>query len=188
MFYPELEGTALDAHKRMVDKLVAMAQKEMGLGIDDLSIRPLIPADLLPGISSTTSDYLYGQTANAFTSIGTPAITTVAMADNRFVGINGVHNGQASGSIAEVGWSSLDAGSSGGNKVPSLRQLRVTRKGSTSRIWDIEPLYDFKNKTGWVDDPIIIEQNVTYTLEGLSRVAASIRIFSLLGVTVEKKG
>lgn len=177
MFYPELKGPALDAYRQMVAKLKDKAMQELALGPEDIVTRDLRPADI--GGDASTPDYRVGLTALTWTTI----VNAASIADGRFVGINGVSMTTNSTAIPTLG-----AGGDATNIVPNVEQLRITRKGSVARYWNLKPIGGFENLTGWADDPITIDQNTTITVEGLSRLASSITGFSLIGAVVEKRG
>lgn len=172
-FYPTLEGPAMEAYRGMVSALKAKARTELNLTDADIVLRDLRPADL--GEDSSTPDYNVGLTVLTWTAI----VSNVTIADNRFVGINGVYQYMSgtSGAGAVV------------PNVPTVEQIRITRKGSVARYWQVKPIADWEHKTGWVDDPIIVDQNTTITIEGLARNASSIAgKFDLIGAVVEKRG
>lgn len=177
MFYPELKGPALDAYRQMVKKLKATASKELGVSEDELVTRSLRPADI--GQNASTPDHYVGLTALTWTNI----INAQTIADNRFVGICGVSVGSGSTAIPTLG-----AGADVRNLSSAVDQIRITRKGSVARYWQVKPLVHWAHGTGWVDDPVTVDQNTTITVEGLSRLASSIAGFDLLGVVVEKRG
>lgn len=166
-WYPTLEGPALDAYRKMVSSLVAKASTELNLGMDELVVRDLRPED----IGASSADFYWGLDAAAWS---TP-ISAQTIADNRFVGINGV---------ALFGY--RDQTSVGGSAVVS--QIRVTRKGSVARYWVTKPVNSFENKVGYCDDPVTVDQNTTITVELWSRLAATVSNFTLLGAVVEKRG
>jgi len=171
-FYPELNGPALDAHRKMIDSLKARAMKELNLGPDEIVVRPLRPADL--GDSSSSPDYGFGMTALTWSNI----VNNQTIADCRYIGINGIHMFANNASTAATR-----------DGVPPVSQIRITRKGSMSRYWPVHPISHFQHSTGWADDPIMVDQNTSITIEGLARNAASLTdVFDLLGVVVEKRG
>lgn len=181
MFYPELKGPALDAYREMVRTLKAKAMKEMALGPEDIVTRPLRPADLEQDTS--TPDYAVGLTALTWTTI----VNDVTIDDNRFVGINGfyvVNSGTAALNNENV----VNMGQSYPNS-PTIEQIRVTRKGSVARYWQVKPIANWEGHTGYCDDPIILDQNTTCKIEGLSRYASSLLgRFDIIGAVVEKRG
>lgn len=168
-WYPELKGPALDAYRQMVANLYARAQKELGLSPDDLVIRDLRPED----IGASSADFRVG-TANADWAT---LIDNKTIGDNRFVGIYGVVLADTGGTDAF-----------GLPNEPPISQIRITRKGSMARYWNVKPVWAFQSKVGYTDDPVTVDQNTTITVEAWSRTASSLEGFTLLGVVVEKKG
>lgn len=177
VFYPELKGPALEAYREMVSNLKTKAMQELGLGPSDIVVRPLIPNDL--GVGASSPDYRVGLTALTWTTI----INAASISDSRFVGINGVAL-TANSTILPT----LAVGADVKNIVGNAEQIRITRKGSVARYWQVKPIIGFKNMVGYVDDPIIIDQNTTITIEGLSRLASSIAGLDLIGAVAEKRG
>ena len=94
-FYQELKGPALEAYNRMVEVLLAKAEKELKVPRSQLVVRYLRPTDLGGGdISATDEEYYYGfnGASSAFSTINNSTNTIV---DNRFIGINGVFHNEA---------------------------------------------------------------------------------------------
>ena len=172
-WYPELKGPALDAYRRMVSALKAKAMKELNLSDKEIVVRDLRPADL--GENSSTPDYNVGLTALTWTSI----VDSVTVSDNRFIGINGFM--VINSSTAGAGSCAVD--------VPTVEQIRITRKGTTAKYYQVKQIGYFDNNIGYCDDPVTVDQNTTITIEGLARNASSIGgKFDILGVVVEKRG
>ncbi|MCD6138673.1 MAG: hypothetical protein J7J91_08955 [Deltaproteobacteria bacterium] len=172
-WYPELKGPALDAYRKMVKMLKERAMRELNLSESEIVVRDLRPADL--GQDSSTPDYNVGLTALTWT----PIVNNVTISDNRFIGINGFmikHSSTAGAGSVEV-------------DVPVVEQIRITRKGTTARYWQVKQIGYFENNVGYCDDPVTVDQNTTITIEGLARTASSLAgKFDILGVVVEKKG
>jgi len=162
-FYPELKGIALSAYNEMVQKLIAKAEKELGQKYpDELVLRPLRAPDVV--VNTSTISWVF--TPNTATSWNT-IIDDKTIADNRFIGINGVWHGEG---------------------ITEISELRITKQGRVTRVWDLLPIKQFRNQVGYADDPITIEQNMTLKVECWSRTASTLTHFSLIGAVVESKG
>lgn len=159
MFYPELKGVALDAYRQMVRELKERAMTELSLSEDEIVVRPLRPEDL--GFSAPVWEV--AMSANAWTNI----VSTYQVADNRFIGINGVYNNEGAGELVA---------------------LEINRAGTDARKWNIIPIRSWRNRTGYADDPVTVDQNITVTIKGYATTASTITDWALIGVVVEKKG
>jgi len=168
-WYPDLKGPALDAYKKMVQTLFAKAERELGLTRDQLVLRDLRPED----IGASSADFYVGTKATSFYAL----IDNQTIADNRFVGING---------IVLPNTASTDA--FGLESEPPISQIKITRKGSVARYWNVKPVWAFESRVGYTDDPVTIDQNTTITVEAWARTASSLSGFTLLGAVVEKRG
>jgi len=158
VFYHELKGPALDAYNQTVRKLKEKAMKELGLSESEIVVRPWRPEDL----GSTKTDWSVSTTADTWTQV-----TNTTIADNRFVGITGFYNGEGAGEITQV---------------------KITRAGSDTRYWNVIPIRNFQNKTGYADDPVTIDQNTNVTISVNCSTASTITDFDFIGVVVEKRG
>jgi hypothetical protein len=158
-FYDELKGAALDAYNRALRETIDLAQRQLGLTREQLTVRPLRPEDL----GLTNPNYLTTMAPTAWT----PIVSSQTIADNRFVMIYGVYNNEL---------------------VDELQAIRIRKAGQDTRDWNIIGINQLKNKTGYADDPLIIEQNTVVNIEGYARTGSTIEDFALLGVVVEKKG
>jgi len=168
-WYPKLEGPALEAYKRMVDTLRTRAMKELNLSADDIVLRDLRPED----IGASSADFYVGTKAADWYSI----IDSQTISDGRFVGINGVVLADTGGTDAF-----------GLANEPPISQIKITRKGSVTRYWNVKPVWAFEGKVGYCDDPITVDQNTTITVEVWARSASSLEGFTLLGAVAEKRG
>ncbi len=160
MFYPELVGTAQAAYKKLVDELKAKASAELGVPESELIVRNMRPEDLEIANSEW---YFTAVSAAAWSSL----VSSTIIDDNRFVGIYGIHNNEA---------------------IDEACQLRIQRMGSYVRYWNVQPIKSFENKVGFVDDPFIVDQNTSITIDLWARTASTLTDFSFIGVTVEKEG
>jgi hypothetical protein len=168
-WYPKLEGPALDAYRRMASELMAKAARELNLGPDGLILRELRPED----IGASSADFYTGVGATTWTDI----ISSQTIADNRFVGINGIMLQDTPGTSAF-----------GLEVEPAISQVKITRKGSVTRYWVVKPVWAFESRVGYCDDPITVDQNTTLTVSAWARTASSLKGFTLLGAVVEKRG
>ena len=160
--YPKFEGVPVRAYDKMVADLQARARKELGLPDSELVTRPLRAEDL--GLS--TPQWTFTLTS----TVGYVAmINTISILDNRYVGINGICYT---------------------NAAPAVNQLRITRAGSVSRVWNIQEVQYNENDSVWFDDPVTVGQNETLLIEQYASAATtqSAELIVFYGVTVEKRG
>lgn len=178
MWYKDLEGPALEAYRNMVAELKRRAMQELNLPADDIVVRPLRPNDCVNLNSGATSDWFIGQTAVTWE----PVVNGKTVADNVFIGINGIYVGTSTVAAVIV--------TPKGNQRQSaiLSQVRVTAKGNLKRYWYVEPINNWENVTGWCDDPVIADQNTVLTVETWGRVASSLNNWGLIGAVAEKRG
>lgn len=164
-FYPEIKGVALDAYNKMVQKLVRKAETELNLRYGDgLILRDLRPEDIGTKVSDREPEWSYSP--NTTTDWNT-IVDATTIDDNRYIGISGVWHSEA---------------------VDEVTQLRITKEGSISRVWDLLPIIQFKHQVGYVDDPITINQNTSLTIEAWARTASTTTGFGFIGAVVEKRG
>jgi hypothetical protein len=179
MWFKDLEGPALEAYRNMVAELKRRAMQELNLPENDIVVRPLRPNDCVNLNSGSTSDWMLGQTAVSWE----PVVDGKTIADNTFIGINGIMVGAST-----VGGIVTTAGQQIKGKYPILAQVRVTAKGNLKRYWYVEPINNWENFTGWCDDPVIADQNTVLTVETWGRTAGSITNWGLIGAVAEKRG
>lgn len=165
MFYPELEGNALKAYESMCAKLKSQAMKELGLGPDQVILRPLKADDLDFAQPDGFSLIVTGTTAGA---AGWSGSNMVGVVDTgKWIGINGVATRDP------AGW---------------ITQLRIQREGSDARFWDLHAIRGFENQTGYADDPVTIDQETSFTIMAYGRTASTAQQTQLLGAVAEKRG
>lgn len=157
----ELTGSALEAYRAMADKLFSKAKAELKLGVDDLVMRPLRPEDI--GLSTPKFEFNIA-TADAWNTM----ISSQTIADNRFVGINGVLYGMSA--------------------QGAVTMIRVTRAGDVVRYWPIQDINFNENAMVFFDDPITVDQNQPITIEGYATATSSTERIVFLGAVVEKRG
>jgi hypothetical protein len=171
-FYPELKGPALEAHRAMVSLLKRKAMDELQLTEDQIVVRDLRPEDY----GSSSADLYYDITQAATWNT---VINAQTIADNRWIGVSGFFCG--------AGTAASSAGALGPNTI--LTQIRVTRKGSLARYWWVQPVINWADHTGYVDDPFTADPNTTLTLETYDRFnSASHSNWGFIGAVIEKKG
>lgn len=161
----ELEGDALDAYNRMAGELKAKAMSELGLPESEIIVRPLRAED----VGFTTPQWASPAIADATTNAWNNIINTYTIADNRFVGINGVHRGFGQGT------------------TNAFSQVRITKSGKMARIWNLQAVEDFVGNTVYFDDYVTVDQNNQLTIEGYALVGTTDKMV-LLGLVAEKRG
>lgn len=159
-FYPEFKGIALMAYNEMVEEMFRKAEVELKLNRTELVLRPIRPEDV--GLTTPEWYFLFNGGSAAWNTI-----ISVTIADNRYVGLNGVYHNEA---------------------ITDASQVKVTRAGSVIRYWPTHQITQWKHLTGWVDDPFIVGQNTILTIEAWSRTASTTVDFGFIGAVVEKKG
>jgi hypothetical protein len=165
MFYPELDGPALQAYAEMCAIIKSKAMKELGLGPDQVILRPLKATDLGFADESGWSLMSTGTAPGAAGWTGSNIVTQIA--NGRWVGIHGVSTNDSAG---------------------RLTHIRIQREGSDARYWDVTHLRTFEQHTGYADDPVTIDQNTTVTIYTYGRTASSLNLTSFLGAVAEKRG
>lgn len=156
----KLDGKALEAYHAMVAKLKEKAMRELKLPEKEIVVRPLRPEDL--GLS--TAEWTFSLTSGAWAT----AIDNATIADNRFVGINGV--------LLE------ESGESAGT------QIKITRMGQDVRYWQIQGVNYLEDACIFFDDPITIDQNTTVTVKIYARATDADFQCCFLGAVAEKRG
>lgn len=166
MFFNELQGIPLNAYAQMVKDLRSKAETELKLKPDRVVYRDLRPEDI--GLTSG----VFSSTMNSVSSWN-KIINTLTVADNRFIGINGIFYPRISGTQAAT-------------------QLRVTRANSVARYWNIQGINVTENAQRFFDDPIIVGQNQILTIEAFVPNVKANTIKAediiLMGAVVERKG
>ena len=159
--YFELTGDAYEAYRQMVEELRSRARSQLKVSDESLVTRPLRPED----VGLTTPKWEFNiSSADAWNTL----IDNKTIADNRFVGINGVLYGMSA--------------------QGAVTMLRVKRAGDIVRYWPIQDLNYLENATAFFDDPVMVDQNQPITLEGYATKTSSTERIVLLGAVVEKRG
>lgn len=159
-YYEKLEGAALQAYREMVRTLKEKAMKELKLSEGELITRMLRSDDIGASVASST----FNVSAAGWNTI----IDSKTVADNRFVGINGVL-------VAESGTSVVS-------------QLRITKMGDIKRYWVIQDVNFLESPVVYFDDPITVDQNTTIKVEAYGMATDSEWRCNFIGAVVEKKG
>lgn len=161
--YPVFQGQAVDAYNKMVNIMVNKLKTEQGLPDDQIVVRDMRPEDIM-GNANTYYPAIGGQ-AGTFTDLVSGGAT---VANNRFVGIYGVYSNATDG---------------------AFNQLRITRKGSTSRFYETNSIRLWQHRTAWFTDPITVDQNTNITVAFSQRTnLGSMADYALIGLVVEKRG
>lgn len=158
--YTELKGAALDARNQLADALMTRAKQELSLSEADLVIRELRPEDVGYGTSEFTNSVV--------TTVTNNLISSVTIANNRFIGIYGIRYAQTA--------------------PQSISQLAVTRKGSVVRYWQIQGVQSTENGNMFFDDPVIVDQNTVLNVSGYPVTTNTAEKIVFLGLVVEKAG
>jgi len=151
----------LEAYRKMVSALYSKAEKELKLRREELVLRPLRPEDI--GLPTPVWTFNIA-TANAWNTM----IDNVSIADNRFVGINGILYGESGTGV--------------------VVQIEIKRAGEVKRYWQVQDVNFLEDATIFYDDPITIDQNQTISVRGYATAVDSDLRLSFLGAVVEKKG
>lgn len=160
MFYPELKGVALKAQNDMIMDLKEKSTSELGLTGKELIVRPLKALDLK---LSTNIWHFTPSTSNSWNTV----INAQTIDDNKFIGINGIFNGESASEVT---------------------QIKITRKGSDARIWNVTPIINYQNKIGYCDDPVTLDQNTSLTMQFYVRTASTINLLGFIGAVAETRG
>ena len=165
MFYPKLEGVSLDAHRLTVNKLTALAKRELKLGDDGIVKRALRPEDL--GLTGRWG-FVITSTSGYHTMVNAATIS-----NTKFVSIEGVFYPKSDAQL--------------------ITQLEVNRSGSIVRYWTIQGANFLEDQIMLFDDPVTLGQNEPITIRGYNPTTSTNAVASpeevvLIGTVVEKKG
>lgn len=159
--YGDLKGTPLDAYNKCCNELLRRAQEQLGLPREEIILRDLRSDDL-----GVTGKWHF---AVASTLAWNTLINTYSIADNRFICISGIFTEMS---------------------TPTVHSIRITRAGSVARWWNVQRVGLQDDNEMHIDDPIIVDQNQTITIEGydgLTTTATSEEI-GFIGCVAEKRG
>jgi len=155
-------GQAASIRNEVIDAVVKIASTELKLPADKLVVRDIRPKTDL-GYANEDYKEVTGSTTGVFETM-----CSGTMADQRWVAIYGVRDDSPS---------------------PSVTQLKFTIGGSDRVIWDIQGLYGVnETKVGLSPSPVIIPQNIPFTIQRYVIAAQLGAHIILKGVTVEPVG
>jgi len=160
-FYHDLKGVPLDAYNKCCNEVLRRAQEQLGLPREEIILRDLRSDDL-----GVTGKWKFSVTS---TSGWNTLINTVTVADNRFICISGMFTEMT---------------------TPVIHTVRITRAGSVSRWWNVQRIGLQDNNEMHFDDPIIVDQNQTITIEGYNGLTSTnpAEECGWIGCVAEKRG
>ncbi len=159
--YGDLRGVPLDAYNKCCNELLRRAQQQLGLPREEIILRDLRSDDL-----GTTGKWKHSiTTTNAWTTI----FDAKTIDDNRFICISGMFTEMT---------------------APVIHTIKITRAGSVARWWNVQRVGLQDDKEVHVDDPIIVDQNQTVTIEAWNGYTTTnpAEEFGFLGCVAEKRG
>ena len=159
--YHELKGTPLDAYNRCCNEILSRAQMQLGVPREEIILRDLRSDDL-----GVTGKWSFTVTS---TCGWNNLINTQTIADNRFICISGIFTEES---------------------APVVHSIKITRAGSVARWWNVQRVGLQDDNELHIDDPIIVDQNTTVTIEGyngLTTTAVHEQI-GFIGCVAEKRG
>ncbi len=159
--YHELRGVALDAYNKCCTELLRRAQEQLGLPREEIVLRDLRSDDL-----GVTGKWKFSCTSTAGWNT---LIDTYTIIDNRFVCISGIFTEES---------------------APVVHTLKITRAGSVARWWNVQRVGLQDDNELHIDDPIIVDQNQTITVEGYNGLTTTnpAEEIGLIGCVAEKRG
>jgi len=166
--YGDLRGTPLDAYNKCCNEILRRAQEQLGLPREEIILRDLRSDDLgVIGKWKFAVTLTYGWNN---------LVTTYSIADNRFICISGIFT--EAGAYTTIG------------TPPTIHSIRITRAGSVARWWNVQRVGLQDDNEMHIDDPIIVDQNNTITIEGYNALTATATTEELgfIGCVAEKRG
>ena len=160
--YHELRGVPLDAYNKCCNEVLRRAQEQLGLPREEIILRDLRSDDF-----SVTGKWGFTVTS---TFGWNTLVNTVSIADNRFVCVSGIFTEMS---------------------TPVIHSIRITRAGSVARWWNVQRVGLQDDNELHIDDPIIVDQNQTITIEGyngLTSTQTSREQLGFIGCVAEKRG
>jgi len=160
-FYGDLKGVPLDAYNKCCNEVLRRAQEQLGLPREEIILRDLRSDDL-----GVTGKWKFSVTS---TSGWNTLVNTYEIADNRFICISGMFTEMA---------------------TPAVHSIRITRAGSVARWWNVQRIALQDDNEMHFDDPIIVDQGQTITIEGYNGLTATTTAEELgfIGCIAEKRG
>ena len=167
-FYGDLKGVPLDAYNKCCNEILRRAQEQLGLPREEIILRDLRSDDL--GI--TGKWYFAVTTTKGWNTL----VSTYGIADNRFICISGMFT--EAGNYTTIG------------TPPTIHSIRITRAGSVARWWNVQRVGLQEDNEMHFDDPIIVDQGQTITIEGYNGLTATTTAEELgfIGCIAEKRG
>ena len=161
--FNKLRGLPLDAYNKCCNELLSRAQLQLGLPREEIILRDLRSDDL-----DLTGKWKFDM-ATAGTAGWNTLINTVTIADNRFICISGMFSEET---------------------TPLIHSVRITRAGSVARWWNTQRVAIQQDNELHIDDPVIVDQNQTMTIEGYNGLTTtdSGHEFGFIGCVAEKRG
>lgn len=188
MFYHKLEETAvaIRARNEARARIVHLACKGLGVQVNlnailqvaaaggnivetslwpvikkEVDLRQLRPQDVFS--SESTYSWCHTMSDSADTTI----VNAAQNKSNRWYYINAVAHGEG---------------------VGELIRLKIKRAAQDAREWYVEMIHTWDENIGYVDDPVIVEEDQVITVTGYASTASTICDWGLLGEVAEKKG
>lgn len=127
----------------------------------EVDLRPLRPQDVFA--SEDTKSWCKAMAVTADTTI----VSAAQNKSNRWYYINAVGNGEA---------------------VGELINLKIKRAAQDAREWYVEMIRNWDENIGYVDDPVIVEEDQVINVTGYASTASTICDWGLFGEVAEKKG
>ena len=188
-------GMVAEVRNSVIDQVVRIAAKELGMAEKDLVVRDVLPVNDL-GFDFSAASGGTGECnwefAATVTTVGYATVTGAStMSNNRYVAIFGVRDlrmgiGATYGCTDQLGFILPPS-------PTSLIKFEVG--GAVKAIWDTTGLSAYREMAGFTTAPILIPQNAAYNIYFYNRpygtVGTGIAIYSylqLIGVTVEPRG
>ncbi len=159
--YHELRGVPLDAYNKCCNEILRRCQEQLGLPREEIILRDLRSDDL-----GVTGKWKFAVTG---TSGWNNLVNTYTVVDNRFICISGIFTEES---------------------TPAVHSVRITRAGSVARWWNVQRVGLQDDNEMHVDDPIIVDQNQTITIEGYNALTATTteEEIGFMGCVAEKRG
>lgn len=158
--FTKFEGTPLAIVNEASKHLVALAQRELKIPFEGLTVRTLRPQDL--GLANPN------WTFNLSSSGENTAAVDVTVADQRYIMIYGIKYG--------------------GSAVPVTTRVQIVNGGQTARDWNVQAVQLTEDSQLIFTDPVITKQNQTLSMNIFTDATNSAERIGFLGVVVEKKG
>jgi len=165
--FRDLKGVPLDAYNKCCNEILSRAQMQLGLPREEIILRDLRSDDVdllgLPG---------KWKFAVTNTTSWKTLVDSKTIADNRFICISGIFTEMPN---------------------PVIHTIRITRAGSVARWWNVQRVGLQEDSEMHVDDPIIVDQNQTLTIEGYNghtatNLTGTPEEIGFLGCVAEKRG